>query len=89
MEDAPEREEHVAGGGLLHRRALLFAGAASAGGWATGLRATNAPASMLEPGMPLSGYGVRAKSSEAIQRIVPDLAFPGSGSSRRTRGWTA
>jgi sulfane dehydrogenase subunit SoxC len=37
---------------------------------------------MLAPGAPLSGYGTRARSSETIQRIVPDLAFPGSGSSR-------
>jgi sulfane dehydrogenase subunit SoxC len=81
----PDREERVAGGGLLHRRALLVAGAASAGGLVTGVGAATgarSPASMLEPGAPLSGYGARARSSEAIQRIVPDLPFPGTGSSR-------
>jgi len=70
---------------LLHRRALLVAGAASAGGLVTGAHAAigaQSPASMLAPGAPLSGYGARARSTEAIQRIVPDLAFPGSGSSR-------
>lgn len=80
-----EREERVAGGGLLHRRTLLVAGAASVGGLVTGVRASAAqrsPASMLEPGAPLSGYSGRAPSSETIQRIVPELPFPGSGSSR-------
>jgi sulfane dehydrogenase subunit SoxC len=83
--DGGNREERVAGGGLLHRRALLAAGALSAGGLAAGLGAATgarSPASMREPGAPLSGYGTRAASAEAIQRIVPDLAFPGSGSSR-------
>jgi sulfane dehydrogenase subunit SoxC len=84
--DDPERQERVAGGGLLHRRALLVAGGAiSAGGLAESIRAATgagSPASMLEPGAPLSGYGKRARSNDAIQRIVPDLAFPGSGSSR-------
>jgi sulfane dehydrogenase subunit SoxC len=83
--DEIEREERVAGGGLLHRRALLVAGAVSAGGLATGLRAgtgARSPASMLQPGAPISGYGGRAPSAGVIQRIVPDLPFPGSGSSR-------
>lgn len=85
MGDDREREERVAGGGLLHRRALLVAGAVSVGGLVTGVRATaneRAPASMLEPGAPLSGYSGRAPSSEVIQRIVAELPFPGSGSSR-------
>lgn len=78
-------DDRVAGGGLLHRRALLGAAVASSGVVLTGARApldTNAPASMLRPGAPLSGHGTRAPSSEAIQRIVPDLPFPGTGSSR-------
>lgn len=84
-DDDRMRAEPVAGGGLLHRRALLVAGAVSAGGLITGVGAaseTRSPASMREPGAPLSGYGVRSRSSEAIQRIVPDLPFPGTGSSR-------
>ena len=82
--DERGRAEPVAGGGLLHRRALLVAGAVSAGGLATGVRAagTRSPPSMLKPGAPLSGNGAGAGSRGAIQRIVPDLAFPGSGSSR-------
>jgi sulfane dehydrogenase subunit SoxC len=80
-----EREEHVAGGGLLHRRALLAMGAVAAGGLASGLEAATdprSPASMREPGGALSGYGTRAPSAETIQRIVPELPFPGTGSSR-------
>jgi sulfane dehydrogenase subunit SoxC len=85
VDDGGGWEERVAGGGLLHRRTLLVAGAVSAGGFATGLKAatgTRAPASMLTPGAPLSGYGMRAAASAPIQRIVPSLAFPGTGSSR-------
>ena len=75
--------EQVAGGGLLHRRMLLVAGMASAGGWMTGVRAAPGTlASMRAPGAPLSGYGSRARASDAIQRILPDLDFPGTGSSR-------
>lgn len=80
-----EREERVAGGGLLHRRALIFAGAASASALVAGARATSttsSPSSMMEPGAALSGNGVRARSSEAIKRIVPDIPFAGTGSSR-------
>lgn len=80
-----ERDEHGAGGGLLRRRALLVAGAASVGGLVAGTvpaAGQRSSASMLEPGAPLSGYGARARSSETIQRIVPDLPFPGTGSSR-------
>ncbi len=80
-----ESEEHVAGGGLLHRRALLAMGAVAAGGLANGLDAATdlrSPASMREPGGALSGYGTRAPSTELIQRIVPELPFPGTGSSR-------
>jgi sulfane dehydrogenase subunit SoxC len=85
MLDDSEREERVAGGGLLHRRALLVGGSLAAGGLATSLSAATgmrSPASMLHPGAPLSGYGVRAPAAEPIQRIVPSLPFPGSGSSR-------
>ncbi|MDO6415590.1 sulfite dehydrogenase [Sphingomonas sp. BIUV-7] len=86
MPDTPDQhQEPVAGGGLLHRRALLVAGALSAGGLATGLKAATgarSPATMLKPGAPLSGVGERAPSAGTIQRIVPSLPFPGTGSSR-------
>ncbi len=80
-----EREEHVAGGGLLHRRAFLGMSAVAAGGLASELGAATdprSPVSMREPGGALSGYGTRAPSAEIIQRIVPELPFPGTGSSR-------
>ncbi|PZU09808.1 sulfite dehydrogenase [Sphingomonas sp.] len=81
--DTPD--EAVAGGGLIHRRSLLVAGALSASGLGATLKAAparNSPASMLEPGAPLSGYGEPGPAAAAIQRIVPALPFPGTGSSR-------
>jgi len=78
-------EEPIAGGGLLHRRSLLIAGAASAAslGTVSAKAAVESPVWMKEPGAPLSGYGSRAPSSNAIQRIVTKTtAFDGSGSSR-------
>lgn len=70
----------VAGGGLLHRRTLLAAGAASAGALLGGAAevGTRSPAWMLTPGAPLS----RGGSGDGITRLVPDLPFAGSGSSR-------
>lgn len=85
VDDHAGGEERVAGGGLLHRRALLVAGAASAGGLSVGLGATTllrSPTAMREPGAPLSVYGTRSRSAESIGRLVPDLPFAGSGSSR-------
>ncbi|MBB4857731.1 sulfane dehydrogenase subunit SoxC [Novosphingobium chloroacetimidivorans] len=84
-DDRRDREVPVAGGGLLHRRALLMAGAITGGGLATSVFAAGRsppPASMLQPGAALSGYGARSRSGAAIQRIVPELPFPGTGSSR-------
>lgn len=81
MTGAPvTHEEVVAGGGLLHRRALLAAGAASAGALLSGAAGfdARAPAWMLTPGAPLS----RGGRGDGLARIVPDLPFPGSGSSR-------
>ncbi len=78
-------EEAIAGGGLLHRRSLLIAGAASAAAIGTGSAkaAAGSPDWMKVPGAALSGYGSRAPSSNAIQRIVTrTTAFDGSGSSR-------
>ena len=68
-------EDAIAGGGLLHRRSLLIAGAASAAAIGTGSAkaASGSPEWMKEPGAPLSGYGSRAPSSNAIQRIVGAL----------------
>lgn len=84
IEEDRDRAEHVAGGGLLHRRALLAAAMVSTGGLVAGAAARGpaSPASMLTPGAPLSGYGARASAATAIQRIVPRLSFPGTGSSR-------
>ncbi len=82
MTDETEGWEQVAGGGLLHRRALLLGGGLAAAGLATGVRAAVgawSPAGMLQPGAPLSGGGTPGNPT---RRIVPDLPFPGTGSSR-------
>jgi sulfane dehydrogenase subunit SoxC len=84
MIDDHAEQELVAGGGLLHRRALLTGGALSAAGVLIAARAAigvRSPASMRVPGAPLS-VGGHPGSGEAIRWIVPELAFPGSGSSR-------
>lgn len=77
-------DERVAGGGLLHRRALLRWGGAGAAGLMAGEASAllGSPASTLEPGAPLSPLGVRGAAAGRIRRIVPDLPFPGTGSSR-------
>lgn len=70
---------------MIDRRALPIAGAASAGGVVSGARAAvgaGSPGSMLAPGAPLSAYGAPGRSRAPIERIVPELAFPGTGSSR-------
>lgn len=80
-----DHDEPVAGGGLLHRRGLLVGGAAAMGGLITGVRAAaggRSPTSMLTPGAPLSPFGEGAPSADGLRRIVPDLPFPGTGSSR-------
>lgn len=82
MMDEPEGWEQVAGGGLLHRRALLLGGGLAAAGIVTGVRAAVgawSPPGMLHPGAPLSGGGTPGNPA---RRIVPDLPFPGTGSSR-------
>jgi sulfane dehydrogenase subunit SoxC len=82
---ARDDEERVAGGGLLHRRALLRVGAASASGvliGARGISLDRIPATMLAPGAPLSNRSIGAASPLTLQRIVRDLPFPGTGSSR-------
>jgi sulfane dehydrogenase subunit SoxC len=75
-----DRHEQVAGGGLLHRRALLAASVLSAGGLIVGARAASddgSPPWMRVPGAPLSDGG-----GGRVRRIVPELPFSGSGSSR-------
>lgn len=77
----------VAGGGLLHRRALLggaVLGASAAGvAWAQDPIGAGSPASMTRPGAPFSGYGVPAQWAEGIKRLTPAAsARPGVGSSR-------
>lgn len=87
MPRAPlDEAEVVAGGGLLHRRALLAGGAVSLG--AVGAAAKGgvgeaSPPWMRAQGAPLSGYGDRAPSLRPVQRIISErTASPGSGSSR-------
>jgi sulfane dehydrogenase subunit SoxC len=83
--------EHVAGGGLLHRRALLVAGAAVAGaGVAGGIGQAAAqsggqlevPPWMKTPGRPFRGYGMPSTYEEDVQRGIlasyGDIA-PGTG----------
>jgi sulfane dehydrogenase subunit SoxC len=81
------QDDFAAGGGLLHRRALLLAGALAVG--AQGATAGSgeqvveaAPPWMQTPGAPLSGYGERAPSQAKVERIIGKVEFPGSGSSR-------
>ena len=55
------------------------------GGLVAGVRAAaggRSPLSMQTPGAALSGFGGRDRSDDGLQRIVPDLPFPGTGSSR-------
>ncbi|WP_312165395.1 sulfite dehydrogenase [Phenylobacterium sp.] len=85
MRSRNPEQEPVAGGGLLHRRALLVAGGLSLGAVEVTARESGgsaAPAWMRTQGAPLSGYGGRAPAAEKIERIVGDLSFPSSGSSR-------
>jgi sulfane dehydrogenase subunit SoxC len=84
--------ERVAGGGLLHRRTLLTAGAVATGAIAAGRVGTAAaqtgslevPPWMQVPGRPFSGYGLPSKYEEHVQRsaVQPygDMA-PASGAS--------
>lgn len=77
--------EAVAGGGLLHRRALvgLGAGAAMAGTARAASIGERSPQSMLAPGAPMSGYGQPSARREAVARIngAPP-GRPGTGASR-------
>ena len=84
--------ERVAGGGLLHRRTLLTAGAVATGAIAAGRVGTPAaqtgslevPPWMQVPGRPFSGYGLPSKYEEHVQRSAfqpyGDMA-PASGAS--------
>lgn len=78
-------EQPVAGGGLLHRRALLGAGAVLAAG--TGAARSATPPGfepwMLAPGGGFSDYGVPSRWEEDVKRgVAPSAAFPTIGASR-------
>ena len=82
-------DEIAAGGGLLHRRALLTGGVLSAGVMAAGGAAaaesigTGAPPWSTTPGRGMSAYGQPSKTGGAIQRIVlAPPGRPGTGASR-------
>ena len=84
-----EAEEHVAGGGLLHRRMLLRGGVLAGGlGAAFAARAADSigagsPDGMKVPGAPFSGYGVPAHWRGDIKRTIGALPDrPGTGASR-------
>src|SRR5436190_14170409 len=80
------REDVVAGGGLLHRRLFLAQTAGLAG--VTLLRAQPAaaqqdvPGWIKAPGQPLSGYGDRSPYEKAERLVAPVPGTTGSGSSR-------
>ena len=80
-------ETPVAGGGLLHRRALL-GGALIGAGALNAARAqepigAGSPPSMTRPGAGFSGYGVPAEWAQGIKRLTPaPSARPSTGSSR-------
>lgn len=78
--------EPAAGGGLLHRRALLTAGAVSLAAVDVTAKESaggGSPPWMTAQGSPLSGYGERAPAVGTVQRIIGGKPeFPGSGSSR-------
>lgn len=85
------REEAVAGNGLLHRRLFLTQGAALLGTGGLGLMAAQPAASetltvppwMKAPGASMSGYGQPSRFESAVQRgIRGNPASPGSGASR-------
>lgn len=83
------REEYVAGNGLLHRRTFLTSSIAFFSVASSSLVPNkligqeNYPVSMLLPGAPLSGYGLRSKFESHVQRYVGTTAgTTGAGSSR-------
>ena len=85
MTDKP-REEAVAGGGLLHRRALFAVGAgmaASAPAAQAAMVGAGSPPTMLAPGRPFSAYGSPSPSRKELTRILGRTpGGPGTGSSR-------
>jgi len=72
----PERDERVAGGGLLHRRAFLAAAASGAAIGRIGeASAAEAPAAlsapwMVAPGASFRPYGIPSKHEEGVQRGI-------------------
>ena len=79
-----ETAETVAGGGLLSRRFLLGAGAASVGGAAqAAVVGAGSPPTMRAPGKPFSAYGQPSPQREAVARIIaPAAVRSGTGVSR-------
>jgi sulfane dehydrogenase subunit SoxC len=80
-----ERPELAAGGGILHRRALLGggAGAVAATGAAQAAVGAGSPPSMLVPGKPMSAYGQPSPHRSGLTRLVATPpGRPGTGSSR-------
>jgi sulfane dehydrogenase subunit SoxC len=77
MGKARSEVEDIAGGGLLHRRALLGAGAMAAA--ASAVQAAGigdgSPPTMTRPGQPMTAYGQPSGRRDAVQRIV--AAAPG------------
>lgn len=86
-----DTESPAAGGGLLHRRALLGGAALSVGAaglvraqaGANGAIGAGSPASMLRPGANVSAYGVPSEWVSGIKRITPPPG-PRPGTSSRT-----
>lgn len=81
-------DEPLAGGGLLHRRALLQRGLVLASATAAGSGVAQAaddagparPPWMLTPGQPFSGYGQPSKHEVALMRtIAGNRLLPGNG----------
>ncbi len=80
-------ETPVAGGGLLHRRALLGGTIAAAGALSAAQAqdpiGLGSPLTMTRPGAGFSGYGAPAEWAQGIRRLTPPAsARPGTGSSR-------
>ena len=82
-----ESDDVVAGGGLLHRRALLGGGLAALGAGAAAAQdagiGAGSPASMKTPGAPFSAYGMPSHWRQNIKRLIASPpGRPGTGVSR-------
>jgi sulfane dehydrogenase subunit SoxC len=82
-----ESDDLAAGGGLLHRRALLGGGLLALGAGAAAAQdagiAAGSPASMKTPGAPFSTYGMPSHWRRNIKRAIANPpGRPGTGISR-------